>query len=61
LEEANSFYSSSITSIMAFKVSEIYTPTGKSTKMFGLSNNTQQNNQQITEPTYNNQMMKYKP
>jgi hypothetical protein len=51
-EEADSFYSSSITSIMAFEVSEIYIPTGKSTKMSGLSNDTQQHNQQNTEPTF---------
>jgi hypothetical protein len=51
-EEADSFYSSSITSIMAFEVSEIYIPTGKSTKMSGLSNDTQKHNQQNTEPTF---------
>jgi hypothetical protein len=50
-EEADYFYSSSITSIMAFEVSEIYIPTGKSTKMSGLSNDTQQYNQQNTDPT----------
>jgi hypothetical protein len=52
-EEADSFFSSSITSIMAFEVSEIYIPTDKLTKMSGLSNDTQQNNQQNTEPTFN--------
>jgi hypothetical protein len=51
-EEADSFHSSSITSIMDFEVSEIYIPTGKSTKIFGLSNDTQQHNQQNTEPTF---------
>jgi hypothetical protein len=54
-EEADSFYSSSITSIMAFEVSEIYIPTGKSTKMSGLSNDTQQHNQQNTEPTFSSE------
>jgi ribosomal protein S17E len=51
-EEADSFYSSSITSIMAFEVSEIYIPTSKSTNMSGLSNDTQQHNQRTPEPTF---------
>jgi hypothetical protein len=50
-EEADLFYSSSITSIMTFEDSETYIPTGKSTKISGLSNDIQQNNQQNTEQT----------
>jgi hypothetical protein len=52
-KEADSFYSSSITIIMGFEVSEIYIPTSKSTKISGLSNDTQQKNQKNTESTCN--------
>jgi hypothetical protein len=52
-EEADSFLSNSINSIMAFEVSEIYAPTGKSTKMSGLTPDTHQCNNQQTEQISN--------
>jgi hypothetical protein len=38
---------------MAFEVCEIYVPTGKSTKMSGLTSDTHQYNNQQTEQTSN--------
>jgi hypothetical protein len=52
-EEADSFLSNSINSIMAFEVSEIYVPTEKSTKMSGLTSDTHQCNNQQTEQRSN--------
>jgi hypothetical protein len=52
-EEADSFLSNSIISIMAFEVSEIYAPTGKSTKISGLTSDTHQYNNQQMEQTSN--------
>jgi hypothetical protein len=52
-EESESFYISSISSVMEFEVREVYIPTVKATKISGLSNDTQQNNQQNTESTSN--------
>jgi hypothetical protein len=52
-EEADSFLSNIINSIMAFEVSEIYVPTGKPEKMSCLTSETHQCNNQQTEQTSN--------